>query len=116
MVCSIPLAGAWAALYSPSSHGPLINLAQGVPGAPPPAAFQAKLAEAAADPATTGYGDLRGDEGLRLALAKDVERAYGVQVDGQGEVVLTAGANLGFYATCVSLAGAGDEIILPSPW
>lgn len=68
---------------------------------------------------TTGYGDLRGDAGLREKLARDVEGAYGFEddkVDEEKEVVLTAGCNLAFYATMVSLAGAGDEIILPTPW
>ncbi|ORY54484.1 pyridoxal phosphate-dependent transferase [Leucosporidium creatinivorum] len=115
----IPLAGAWSALYTPTPSAPLINLAQGVPGAPPPAEFQRRLAEAAADPVTTGYGDLRGDAELREKLARDLEGAYAFEedkVDEEKEVVLTAGCNLAFYATMVSLAGAGDEIILPTPW
>lgn len=114
---SIPLAGAWGALYKGAEElGPLINLAQGVPGAPPPEPFMDKLKEASADTATTGYGDLRGDTGLRKALAEDIQHVYDEGISADDEVVITSGANLGFYSAMVSLAGAGDEIILPTPW
>lgn len=109
----IPLAGAWGARYE-GEEG-LINLAQGVPGTPPPMAFLQKLAESAEDPLSSGYGDLRGDEELRTALAGDVERTYGDRVSPEDEIVITAGANLGFYSAMVSLAGAGDEVVLPTP-
>ncbi|SCV72646.1 BQ2448_4183 [Microbotryum intermedium] len=117
----IPRASAWAKAYDSSSStslGPLINLAQGVPGAPPPAEFQRRLGDAAAKPETTQYGDLRGDDALREALSQDVNRCYGVR-EGKvaaGEIVVTAGANLAFYSIMVSLAQAGDELILPTPW
>lgn len=70
---------------------------------------------AAADPALTKYGDLRGELGLRTALAKEVNHVYGgdIQVD---DVVITAGCNMAFYATATSLAHAGEEIILPVPY
>lgn len=96
-MCSIPRAGAWAALYQPTPDAPLINLAQGVPGAPPPADFQKRLAESAANPASTSYGDLRGDAVLRAALAKDVNEVYGatgVRAVREEEITLTAGCNL----------------------
>lgn len=129
----IPLAATWASVYSPSAADPLVNLAQGVPGAPPPAEFLQRLGDAAAQPASTTYGDLRGDEGLRRAFVADVNQVYGGDV-GVDEVVLTAGCNLvrpnatpgefwadtrrpqAFYSAMVSLASAGDEVILPSPW
>ncbi|CEQ39352.1 SPOSA6832_00879, partial [Sporobolomyces salmonicolor] len=117
---SIPLAAQWAAKYTPTHAWPLINLAQGVPGDPPPQEFMLKLAEAAADPQTTGYGDLRGDAGLRRELARDVNTVYGVKEGsepvGEDDIVLTAGCNLAFYSTMIALARPGDEIILPTPW
>ncbi|SGY67373.1 BQ5605_C004g02770 [Microbotryum silenes-dioicae] len=122
-ICShrIPRASAWAKEYdasSSSSLGPLINLAQGVPGAPPPAEFQRRLGEAAANPETTQYGDLCGDDHLRETFSHDVNQAYGVKEGGvaAGDIVVTAGANLGFYSIMVSLAQTGDEVILPTPW
>ncbi|GAA6029926.1 hypothetical protein JCM8097_009172 [Rhodosporidiobolus ruineniae] len=116
----IPLAGQWASRYSPTPEQPLLNLAQGVPGAPPPQELLDKLAQAAADPATTGYGDLRGDVGLRREMARDVNRVYGLkegaQPVGEDEIVITAGCNLAFYATVLALARPGDSILLPTPW
>ncbi|KAL8291624.1 hypothetical protein RQP46_001882 [Phenoliferia psychrophenolica] len=115
----IPLAGAWAALYKPTPDKPLINLAQGVPGAPPPASFQERLGESAADSATTTYGDLRGDAVLREGLARDVNAVYGAKgarAVREEEVTLTAGCNLAFYATMITLAKSGDEVIVPTPW
>ncbi|GAA5984290.1 hypothetical protein JCM11641_005905 [Rhodosporidiobolus odoratus] len=117
----IPLASLWAQSYSPTPSEPLLNLAQGVPGAPPPPQFLHKLAEAAGDPATTGYGDLRGDSGLRRELARDVVTVYGVKegaqgVDSENEVAITAGCNLAFYATLLALCPPKSSVILPTPW
>ncbi|KAI5477786.1 aspartate aminotransferase [Pseudohyphozyma bogoriensis] len=130
----IPLAGQWGAQYVPTAEKPLINLAQGVPGNPPPKEFMDRLQAAAADPLTTGYGDLRGDASLRKELVRDVNTVYGAQVQ-EDECLLTAGCNLvrrfrrdwaqefadedlvkAIYAAFVSLCSAGDEVILPSPW
>lgn len=95
----IPLAGQWSQRFVPTPTEPLLNLAQGVPGDPPPPELLQKLAEAAADPTTTGYGGLRGDIGLRRELARDVNEVYGVKeggkaVDAEQDVVITSGCNL----------------------
>ncbi|BGP22076.1 aspartate aminotransferase [Rhodotorula toruloides] len=117
----IPLAGQWGARFEASPDKPLLNLAQGVPGSPPPLELQKKLADAAAEPATTSYGALQGEEGLRQALAKDVNGVYGTDNAGEeqkvtvDDIVITAGCNLAFYASMLALARPGDEIILPSP-
>ncbi|GAA6062286.1 hypothetical protein JCM10212_004374, partial [Sporobolomyces blumeae] len=116
----IPLASRWAADYTPTADLPLLNLAQGVPGASPPRQVLDRLAEAAADPDTTKYGDLRGDIGLRRELVRDLNAVYGVKEGadpvGDEEVALTAGCNLAFYATMLALAQSGDQVILPTPW
>ncbi|GAA5996974.1 uncharacterized protein JCM10292_006121 [Rhodotorula paludigena] len=116
----IPLAGAWARRFPASPDNPLINLSQGVPGAPPPPELLSKLGEAAADPKTTGYGALQGDDGIRSALARDIAQTYGTKGDALPvdveDVVITAGCNLAFYSAMLALAAPGDEIILPTPW
>ncbi|GAA6008556.1 hypothetical protein JCM11491_003347 [Sporobolomyces phaffii] len=112
----IPLATQWASAYAPPTPDhKLLNLAQGVPGDPPPTEFLARLARAAQDPATTGYGDLRGDLGLRQELANDVGQTYEGEVS-RDDVVITAGCNIAFYSTIIALCQAGDEVILPTPW
>ncbi|GAA6015675.1 hypothetical protein JCM10207_008168 [Rhodosporidiobolus poonsookiae] len=116
----IPLAAQWASAYSPTSDSPLLVLSQGVPGDPPPQALLDKLAQATADPATTGYGNLRGDAALRQGLANDINQVYGVKHGAQpvteDDLVITAGCNLAFYAAMLALAQPGDEVILPTPW
>lgn len=95
----IPLAAQWAAEYSPTADDPLINLSQGVPGAPPPQAMLDKLADATRDPTSTGYGALAGDVSLRLAVANNIERVYGPAAEEDDRVTadnvaITAGCNL----------------------
>lgn len=101
----IPRAAEWASRYRPTqSDGALINLSQGVPGAPPPPEMLEKLAEATRDPATTGYGPLAGDLSLRTAVAEHVGQLYAVPDDDDDEgrgrrisaenVAITAGCNL----------------------
>ncbi|KAK4052052.1 hypothetical protein OIV83_002346 [Microbotryomycetes sp. JL201] len=106
----------WSESYDPSTNGDLINLAQGVPGAPPPARVLELLAQSSSDPSTTRYGDLRGDSGLREEFCKDVNTVYGADVDSDAENVITSGANLAFAVTVLGLAKTGEEIILPTPW
>ncbi len=65
-----------------------------MPGAPPPAELQARLAAAAADPSTTGYGPIVGDLVLRQALAKDLKRVYGTEHVTEENVNVTAGCNM----------------------
>ncbi|GAA5828231.1 hypothetical protein JCM3770_005411 [Rhodotorula araucariae] len=116
----IPLAGAWARAFRPTPARPLVNLAQGVPGQPPPQSLLDRLADAARDPATTAYGALEGDDSLRQHLANDIARAYGTKAGAEPvtgkDVVITAGCNLAFYASMLALAQPADEVILPTPW
>ncbi|TKA57220.1 hypothetical protein B0A53_01176 [Rhodotorula sp. CCFEE 5036] len=114
----IPRAAEWATRYRPtrsdSDDGALINLSQGVPGAPPPPQMLEKLADATRDPATTGYGPLAGDSSLRTAVAQHLGQLYAVpDHDDKGRRISAENA---FYATMLALAEPGDEIILPTPW
>ncbi|GAA5924066.1 uncharacterized protein JCM15063_005537 [Sporobolomyces koalae] len=118
----IPLAAQWATEYTATADEPLLNLAQGVPGDPPPEELLDKLAAAARDPTTTGYGDLRGELGLRRELANDIERTYQDETTlaewrvTTDNVTITAGCNIAFYASIITLCRAGDQVILPTPW
>ncbi|GAA5978985.1 hypothetical protein JCM10908_002760 [Rhodotorula pacifica] len=116
----IPKAAHWATRYRPTPSEPLINLSQGVPGAPPPQIMLDKLADATRDPATTGYGPLAGNLSLREAVARQANGLYAVHTEERRiraeNVAITAGCNLAFYASMLALAEPGDEVILPSPW
>ncbi len=113
----IPAAQGWIAAYD-GAMGPPLNLAQAVPGDPPPPVLLAALARAAGDGATAAYGPIVGDPALRRALVADMDRLYGIAGTGPGEgdVAITAGCNEAFFAAMIALARAGDEVILPAPW
>lgn len=110
----IPEAQGWLARYD-GAQGRPINLSQAVPGTPPHPDLQAWLAEAAADPASAGYGPITGDLALREAYAAEVARVYGGVVT-PANIAITAGCNQAFVVTMMALAQAGDAVILPSPW
>lgn len=110
----IPMAQGWARDYD-GGKGPLLNLAQAVPGDPPPQALLDRLAEAARTPAAATYGSIFGDMTLREALADDINAVYGGDV-GPDEIAITAGCNQAFLVAAIALARAGDEILIPTPW
>ena len=110
----IPAAQRWAAAYD-GRHGPLIDLAQAVPGHPPPAEMLERLGAAAASPQSASYGPILGDAALRDALAADIAALYGTPIEA-ADLAITAGCNQAFFVTILALARAGDEVILPTPW
>lgn len=121
----IPRAAEWATRYRPtrsdSDDGALINLSQGVPGAPPPPEMLEKLADATRDPATTGYGPLAGDSSLRTAVAQHLGQLYAVpDHDDKGRrisaenVAITAGCNLA--STYLSPCSPANNAQTHPPW
>ncbi|KAF8167165.1 pyridoxal phosphate-dependent transferase [Crassisporium funariophilum] len=125
----IPLAYEWATRYhSPSPSRPLLDMSQGVPGNPPPDSVRQALGTAASSKESFGYGRWDGERSLREALVGEMRRVYSAKgtneieggatdVDLRAEdVALTAGCNMAFMATAMSLADFGDEVILPVPW
>ena len=67
----IPAAGRWAAAYD-GRLGPLLNMAQAVPGTPPPLELLERLGARAQTADAATYGPIVGDLALREALAADV--------------------------------------------
>ncbi len=94
---------------------PLIDLAQAVPGYPPPAELTAHLAGAVGAAEVARYTAIEGLDELRAALAADIAGAYGAGV-GPEAVLVTAGCNQAFCLATLALAAAGDEVILPLPY
>lgn len=114
---SIPKAKQWALSYTPSKGRTLLDVSQGVPGIPPPQALLSALSEAAGSPDSCGYTHVAGEVSLRQALADEMRRVYGDDADvSLQDIALTAGCNMAFMATVMSLADAGDEVIIPVPW
>jgi aspartate/methionine/tyrosine aminotransferase len=110
----IPAAAAWLRQYD-GSAGAVIDLSQAVPGQPPEPVLLEALAAAAASPEAARYGAILGDDGLRAALARDIAATYGGRVEAD-DVAITAGCNQAFFVAMLTLARAGDEVILPTPW
>jgi aspartate/methionine/tyrosine aminotransferase len=95
---------------------PLINVSQAAPVASPPLPLRQALAEAALnDPQAHLYGPVLGLPALRAEIAAQWSRAYGGQI-APDQVAITQGCNQAFTAVMSTLAGPGDEVILPTPW
>ncbi len=95
---------------------PLINVSQAAPVAAPPAPLRAAIAEAALnDPAAHLYGPVLGLPALRAEVACQWSAAYG-GIIAPDQVAITSGCNQAFAAAIATLAAAGDEVILPTPW
>lgn len=95
---------------------PLINVSQAAPVDPPPEPLRRAIAEAALDqPAAHLYGPVLGLPDLRAEVAAQWSAAYGGTIL-PAMVSITQGCNQAFCAIMATLAGAGDEVILPTPW
>ena len=113
----IPQAYAWAEKFESKCGVPLLDMSQGVPGVPPPRALLDALANAGGSPLSCGYLPNAGSPTLRKAVVQEMKVRYGEDADVTADdLVLTAGCNMAFCATAMTLADAGDEVILPVPW
>lgn len=110
----IPEAQGWKAAYD-GRHGPMIDLSQAVPGTPPPQDMLDRLAEAAGQGEATRYGPILGDAMLREAYSAEISALYRAPIP-EAAVAITAGCNEAFVVTMMALAGAGNSVMLPTPW
>ncbi|MGD2127182.1 MAG: methionine aminotransferase [Desulfobacteraceae bacterium] len=95
-------------------HG-AINLSQGFPDFDGPEAVRNKAAEAIMR-GPNQYAPSIGIPEFREAVARKMERFYGMEVDPETEVTITSGATEGLCATLLGILEPGDEIILLEPW
>ncbi len=95
---------------------PLINLSQAAPVDPPPYALRQAMADALLNqPESHLYGPVLGMPELRDELAAQWSAGYGGTVRAD-QVAVTAGCNQAFTAVLSTLAGAGDQVIIPTPY
>jgi len=93
----------------------IIDLGMGNPdGAPPPHVID-KLAEVARNPRAHRYSASRGIAGLRKAQAGYYARRFGVEVDPDGEVVVTLGSKEGLANLAQAITAPGDVVLAPDP-
>jgi aspartate/methionine/tyrosine aminotransferase len=104
----------WVLGRSFPADRPLINLSQAVPGYPPAMELRKHLGELLLDPTMHGYTPILGVPELREAYADHLSTFYGASI-GAGEVGITSGCNQAFCLALMSLAKAGDQVIVPRP-
>jgi N-succinyldiaminopimelate aminotransferase len=91
-----------------------VNLSQGFPDFDGPEAIRKRAAEAILR-GPNQYAPSAGIPALRQAVARKMERFYGVPVDPDREVTVTSGATEALCATVLGIVEPGDEVILLEP-
>ncbi|MFD0978652.1 aminotransferase [Tropicimonas aquimaris] len=115
-VSPVPEAARWVAGRQFPDDRPLINVSQAAPVAPPPLPLREAMARAVMEEAGAHhYGPDLGLPALREALAGQIAGIYGGAV-APAQVAITSGCNQAFAAAIATLAGPGDEVLLPVPW
>ena len=91
-----------------------INLGQGFPDDPGPAAVRARAADAVLN-GSNQYPPMAGAPELRQAVAAHYNRTQGLDLDWAGEVTITSGATEALAAAFLGLLQPGDEVIVFQP-
>jgi aspartate/methionine/tyrosine aminotransferase len=102
-----------AAAERQRSHGDLVNLSAGQPGAQAPLPIRAAAAEALAND-TLGYTVALGIPELREAIAESYADRHGIAVDPD-DVVVTTGSTGGFLLAFLACFDVGDRVAVTSP-
>lgn len=66
-------------------------------------------------PALYHYSHARGIIGLRRKLGGYYHQRYGVPVDPETEIIVTAGSKIALHMCFMALLDAGDEVVVPEP-
>ena len=98
----------------PASTG-AINLGQGFPDEDGPIEVLDAARQAIKDGANQ-YPPALGMPVLREAIATHQQRFYGLRVDANGQVLVTAGATEALAATILALTEQGDEVLTLEPF
>jgi len=92
-----------------------INLSQGVCDTEVPLVVR-RGAQEAMDQGVNTYTRYDGLEELRKAIADKQKRFTSMEVDPEGEIIVSAGATGALYCTCLALLNPGDEVIVFEPF
>ncbi len=93
----------------------VINLGIGSPDLPPHADVIRVLQEEAAKPSVHAYQGYKGSAVLRNAIAAWYQRAYGVMLDADQDILPLIGSKEGIMHTCMSFVNPGDRVLVPNP-
>jgi aminotransferase len=114
-VDSIPSSGIRRFFELIASLDGVISLGVGEPDFVTPEAF-ARAAFQAVARGETHYTSNYGLPELRRAVARHLERLYGVRYDPDSEVVITVGVSEGLLLAAHALLDPGDELLCPDPY
>ncbi len=92
-----------------------INLAQGFPNFPAPAAVK-EAAKRAIDADVNQYAITWGSKSLRDALAKTYADLYGMRVEPETMLTVTCGATEAMISTLLAIVDPGDEVVVLEPF
>ncbi|MDY0944650.1 aminotransferase class I/II-fold pyridoxal phosphate-dependent enzyme [Frigoribacterium sp. CFBP9039] len=92
-----------------------VNLGQGFPDEDPPEAVLTAARDALAG-GLNQYPPGRGMPTLLEAVAEHQSRFYGIDLDPEREILVTAGATEALAATVLALVDAGDEVVTLEPF
>ena len=110
-----PIGAAFALLPLASGTRPLLDMSQAAPSYPTAPVIADRIAATAHEPDGGRYCPQEGLPELREAFAAELTHEYPGTV-GPENVLITAGCNQAFCLVASTIAEAGDEIILPSPF
>ena len=92
-----------------------INMSQGVCDTPVPDPVR-KAAQEAIDAGVNTYTRFDGLPELRSAIARKLSARNGIDVTGEGDIVVTSGSSSAFYGACLAILDPGDEVVLFEPY
>ena len=92
-----------------------VNLGQGFPDFDGPASMLERARQAIAE-GVNQYPPGPGAPELRAAVAEHQRRFYGLDLDSDDQVLITAGATEGIAAAMLGLLEPGDEVVLLEPY
>jgi aspartate/methionine/tyrosine aminotransferase len=110
-----PIAEAMSWVHAGPRNRTFLNLCQAVPSYPPAATLQAEFARLAQTDGIGGYTNIYGLEALRQAHAAAMGADYAAQIPAR-QVAITTGCNQAFAAATLTVAQAGDTVVMPTPW
>ena len=93
-----------------------INLGQGFPDTDGPAEVLEAAVAAIHSGTANQYPPGIGIPELRHAVARHQKRFWGMEVDPDGEVLITAGASEALAASILALTEVGDDVLTFEPW
>lgn len=92
----------------------IIDMSQGIPFFPPP---EGTIKNALLDiEGLHKYGPDGGDVELKEEISRKLSRDNTIETDPDTEIMVTSGANLGFFNAAASICDVGDEVLLLDPF